>query len=412
MGRQFKKGVMLAGILFMMLGACVKVQAATNPADFPESYRPYIQQMMTAHPNWTFEPYYTNVSWDSLMDYETEIAVNLIEYGSGEGDYWYAKDQQVTYNGKKINLYNYQNGSYYVLSDPNWVQPTPEVIAHYLDPRNFLNDSDIFMFKNLVYNAGYHTVDSVDAVLSGTWMYKKPLEDDPSMTYAQAFIMIGRESGMSPFMLASRVVQEQGAGTSQLISGKYPGFEGYYNYFNIGASGETREEIYRNGITEAKNEGWSTRYKALLGGAQKIAARYLDYNQTTIYFQKFDVANGQVSWHQYMQNIQAPLSEGRRIRSAYADCGILESAFVFRIPVYNNMPTSACQVNQPAMLGDVDRNGEVEAADALFVLKHVVHLHNLNDVQRILADTDGNGQIEANDALRILQYVVCIIQKF
>ena len=54
-----------------------------------------------------------------------------------------------------------------------------------------------------------------------------------SMTYAYGFTAIGKEFNISPFHLASRVYQEQGDGTSPLISGTYQGYEGYYNYYNI-----------------------------------------------------------------------------------------------------------------------------------------------------------------------------------
>lgn len=42
--------------------------------------------------------------------------------------------------------------------------------------------------------------------------------------------------------------------------------------------------------------------------------------------------------HQYMQNIQAPRSESSSTRKMYANAGTLNSAFVFKIPVYENMP--------------------------------------------------------------------------
>ena len=63
---------------------------------------------------------------------------------------------------------------------------------------------------------------------------------------------------INPIMLASRVRQEQGVnGTSPLISGTYPGFEGYYNYYNIKANGLTNELIYINGLGYAKEKGCS-----------------------------------------------------------------------------------------------------------------------------------------------------------
>ena len=37
-----------------------------------------------------------------------------------------------------------------------------------------------------------------------------------------------------------------------MISGTYAGYEGLYNYFNIQATGSTRDEILQNGLKEAQ----------------------------------------------------------------------------------------------------------------------------------------------------------------
>lgn len=64
---------------------------------------------------------------------------------------------------------------------------------------------------------------------------------------------------------------------------------------------------------------------------------------------------------------------------------------------------------QPYLRGDVDRNGAVEASDALLVLKQVVRLTALDEEQTALADVNTDGEVTAADALRILQYVVKMI---
>lgn len=165
------------------------------------------------------------------------------------------------------------------------------------------------------------------------------------MTYGQLFMQIGEELNISPYTLASRVRQEQGtAGTSELISGTVPGYEGYYNYFNIQAYGTTREEIIINGMEEAKTNGWDSRYKAILGGATTLGQGYIWKGQDTLYLQKFDVEGEYYGyyWHQYMQNLLAATSEGYNVYLAYRDMDALDEAFIFRIPVYNNMPAAAC----------------------------------------------------------------------
>lgn len=286
---------------------------------FPESYRAALTQLKASHPNWTFVPMQTNLEWSSVVS--AEMQNNRSWVHQSKGDNWKAE----------------------AASQSGWYIASQAAVEYCLDPRNFTNDSYIFMFEQLTYNAQYHTVDAVSNIVSGSFMQGEVPE--AGTTYAQAFYDIGNSLGVSPFFLACRVYQEQGsAGTSPLISGNYPGYEGYYNYYNIGATGTTTTDVYVNGLKTAQNKGWDTRMKALTGGAQYISQNYILKGQDTLYLQKFDVDasyNGLYS-HQYQQNITAPMTEGGKIRRAYSQTNALENPFVFKIPVYNNMPATAC----------------------------------------------------------------------
>jgi beta-N-acetylglucosaminidase len=169
-------------------------------------------------------------------------------------------------------------------------------------------------------------------------------EKDKGVTYGELFMQIGEELNVSPYTLASRVRQEQGSGTSELISGTVEGYEGYYNYFNIKASGTTREEIIKNGMEEAKTNGWDSRYKAIVGGATTLCEGHIWKGQDTLYLQKFDVEGEYYGyyWHQYMQNLLAACSEGSSVYKAYKNMDALNEDFVFKIPVYENMPEAVC----------------------------------------------------------------------
>ena len=74
---------------------------------------------------------------------------------------------------------------------------------------------------------------------------------------SELFWNLGKEEvrNVSPFHLAARVLQEQGQGNSALISGTYPGYEGYYNFFNIGATGNTDQKVIESGLQYAKEHG-------------------------------------------------------------------------------------------------------------------------------------------------------------
>ena len=294
------------------------VKASDDILAFPESYRSYLHQLKSQHPNWVFVPFNTNLNW------ETVIAEEMVGDRS-----WVHSSKSDAWKGEQRSS--------------SWYLATKEAVEYCVDPRNFLNERYIFMFEQLTYNESYHTVQGVQNIIQTTFMRGEiPGE---GITYAQNFYNVGRGLGVSPFHLASRVYQEQGVnGTSALISGTYPGYEGYYNYYNISASGTTDQQVIESGLKYAQSKGWNTRVKSIAGGAEFISRNYILRGQDTLYLQKFDVDpsyNG-LYYHQYMQNITAPMTEGATTRAAYEKAGALNNMFVFKIPVYLNMPASAC----------------------------------------------------------------------
>lgn len=286
---------------------------------FPESYQDALMALKRKHPNWIFVKQNTNIKWQKAVAGESYKDRSLVSSSMPSA---------------------YKDGEY----GDGWHYASDEAIAYYMDPRNFLDDTRIFQFEQLTFNHSYHTAKAVQTILSGTFMSGDIPNED--MTYAKAFYEIGASLGVSPFHLASRVYQEQGTGKSALISGKYDGYEGLYNYFNIGASGKTEKEIIVSGLAYAKNKGWNTRYKSLKGGAGILSVNYILKGQDTIYLQKFNVDGRYYSLytHQYMQNIRAPYTESVKIKRAYANAGALENSFVFKIPVYKDMPEKACPI--------------------------------------------------------------------
>ena len=300
--------------VFMMMGD----SAGYSDVDqFPASYQNALYALKDKHPNWIFARMDTGVDWNTAI--ASEMGDKSLIHSSLAG--------------------SWQNGVY----GQGWSYASEGILKYYMDPRNFLNESSIFQFEQLTYNSSYHTTTAVQEVIKNSFMSSVIPGD--SKTYAQAFTEIGQRLNISPFHLASRVVQEQGTkGTSPIISGGYSGYEGYYNYFNVGAAGKTDFEVIVSGLKKAVEMGWNTRYKSLEGGAALIGERYIMMGQDTLYLQKFNVSGGKYPnfTHQYMQNIQAPSSEASNVQRAYSNAGALDNSFVFKIPVYNNMPSAAC----------------------------------------------------------------------
>jgi len=310
----------------------VDIEQILKEQNFPESYKTILREIHKEHPNWSFEALHTNLDWNTVVTAQMELKRNLVN-----------KNSIASWKSTQEGAFNWASNSWIILSGSSSVQASEAIIKYFLDPRNFLTSSEIFQMEKLTYSDS-QTIDGVNAIIKDTFMYNTKIEN--GLTYAEAFMEIGKKHNISPYFLAVRVRQEQGVkGTSALISGTYSEtYKGYYNYFNVGASGASETIVIENGLKKAKAEGWNSRYASLDGGAKMIASDYILKGQDTLYLQKFDVDskyNG-LYWHQYMQTITAPQSEGYTARKAYNSMGLLDDPFVFKIPVYKNMPSTPC----------------------------------------------------------------------
>ncbi len=294
--------------------------------NFPSGYHAALTALSQSHPNWIFVPFHTGLEWSEVLAAQREGDRSLV-YRTVD-DSWKSKDP---------GDYDPATGQYVPKSGANWFRASETGVSYCLNPINYLNENNIFAFEQLTYNQSIHNSSGVAAIIANSWMSGRALEDGSGGLYQDVFVEIGSRTGVSPYHLASRVLQEQGVrGDSALISGAY----GAYNYFNVKASGATDTEILANGIAYAQSQGWVTRYASILGGAQVVGGNYISKGQDSLYLQKFDVDASYYGLysHQYMQNIQAPMTESVSVKRAYANAGALDNNYVFKIPVYLNMP--------------------------------------------------------------------------
>lgn len=313
---------------------------------FPSSYQPYLRELVKKHPNWTFTALYTNLDWNYVINQENIFGKNLVP--KNYSDSWK----------------NTTPGQYNVEVDSGWVDSSRQAVEYCMDPRNFLNEVRIFQFEGLSYNAQTNNLDGVEKILYGTEFYNTKVSylDSSGNTinmnekYSDLILRGGQTSYVSPYHLASRIKQEVGPFlTHSSISGRVQGFEGLYNFYNIGATSSAEPMgAIKNGLQYAKDgKGasqetknkylipWNTKERAITGGGIFIGSSYINRGQNTIYLQKFDVNDeykNDLFWHQYMTNVLAPYSESRSIYNGYKNIGLLDTNMNFIIPIYENMP--------------------------------------------------------------------------
>jgi hypothetical protein len=332
-------------------------------AKFPASYQEKIKKLHDIYPNAIFvaqtEFFDWNkykevtVKWSDMLKAETG-AKSLISY--------------TAQNSFKTSTCGQKSGS--VCS---WYYASQEAITYYMNSYNFLNEKDIFMFESL-YSKSYHTKEGVEKILENSFMANKECPGSNGKTYAEVILEAGAKNNVSPYMLASRLIQEQGKkGTSSLISGTYEGYEGYYNYFNIQASGETDKEIIENGLKCASGvlksnnrlvcsgASWTSPYISIIEGSKFVYEEYIGINDThnvkgqmTLYLQKWDPYGPKLGGHQYMQNISAPVTEAATTFKSYSSFeGYKEYSYIFYIPIYEGAPNTSTYTTPSEIIAKV-----------------------------------------------------------
>ena len=320
--------------------------------DYP-GYSALLDNLLEEHPNWTFTILYTGLDWDTVIKNETtkKHGRNLVQNKSGE---WICSTC-----GNKA----YDNGS--------WRCASAATVSYYMDPRNALYEDYIFQFENLEWKDDTYTTSGVQKILDGTFMdtstikYKNSSGTTKTInkSYAKVIMEAAEAAGISPYHLASRIVQEQGSTGSSTTSGIYSGYKGYYNFLNVNATGNSSSTIIKNALAYAKKKGWSTPEKAIKGGAEFLADGYISSGQNTLYLQKFDVddSDGSLYSHQYMQNVSAAKTESSSILKTYKEIDSnLNMTFNFLIPVFEDMPTSRCAM--PGTQSIVTQNIQVTSS--------------------------------------------------
>ena len=336
-------------LIFIILFIELKAIASTKLdgiSNFPDSYKPYLEELQKKHPNWKFTALYTNLDWKYVIDEENVFGKNLVP--KNYSDSWK----------------NTTPGQYNVEIDGGFVDSSRQAVEYCMDPRNFLNEVRIFQFEGLSFDDSITNLEGIEKILYGTEFYKNKVSyldsngNKISMneTYGDLILKAGKTSKVSPYHLASRIKQEVGPFlTHNSISGTVEGYKGLYNFYNIGATSSTDQMgAIKKGLQYAKDANgageetrtkylipWNTKEKSITGGAIFIGSSYINIGQDTLYLQKFDVNDDRglpLFWHQYMTNILAPYSESNAIYQGYSKNGMLDASMYFIIPVYNNMP--------------------------------------------------------------------------
>ncbi len=294
----------------------------------PSSYWGGLCRLKENHPNWQFQGINTNLDWSYAVMRESNCGINYI----------YSKTYDSTFFDTSCTS----------TSPGGYVAPSQKALAYYMDPRNFFTEKYIFQFLDQSFDNTLESIyePSVTSIISGTHFYA--YHSSLGNNLPNLIFNISKNNTVSPIFISARITQELGSSTSlyNLYSGVYDGnnnlYYGYMNFFNFGV---TDSCVAQNGTTYcglnyAYKSGWQGIDAALNGGISQIANSYIKKGQYTGYLQKYNVVptdSALIFNHQYMTAVDAAIGESKLNFKAYTNSNIVDSHFVFKIPVYKNM---------------------------------------------------------------------------
>ena len=315
---------------------------------FPQVYWNALCNLKAKYPNWEFN------AIDTLIDFPSAVAGESCKGSIRASETNINKGFTDSTCGKKY--------------DTGYTGASSTATAYYMNPLNFLNEKNIFMFESNYTNnnlLGYYVNASKSIISPSTYF----VQFIPNVyTY---IANASNASNVAASAISARIKQEMGSGDlgktvapdntrlfsclSGNYSTRYPNtvasigdVNNYYNFFNIAATDGS--DVTQKALIYARNHGWggtgnqdNDRQTAVTGGAQWIYKWYINAGQQTIYFNKFNVnpkSSSSKFSHQYMTNVDAPSSESILVYNGYSSSGALSANHIFYIPVYSNLDAS------------------------------------------------------------------------
>lgn len=375
--------------------------------DFPTTYWLSLAALREAYPDWKFVPIDTKLDFATVINNMDVGSKSLIEISQNQGYF-----STYSYN------YNWGTDTWISYDGARWPAANWLTIQYYLDPRNFLVETRIWQFESLSYTPSLQEITGVQKLLGSAYIAQ----------FAEFFIDAAEETGVNPIYLAALSRQEVGGGSTAgtAISGltfTYDGktYSGLYNFYNIGASGGSDGLAVYRGLVNASNASlgcfrpWTDERKAIIGGACFISEGYIKHGQMTSYFKKWNTVynyaisakdeNGKLIYtspysnytHQYMQNIMAPRTEATKTYDSYKAMGILDSEFIFYIPVYSGMPTKTTLPplgNPNNRLKSISINGTAITGFTHDRFSHTIQVeNNINQANITAATVNSNAKV-------------------
>ena len=242
---------------------------------FPESYKAGLRSLHAQHPTWIFNAVQTGLDWNTAVAYELQGTSSLVETGSKS-------------SGKSTDAgkFDWTTSTWPGFDGATWVGASQEIVAYFMDPRNFLDDSYVFQFAAHDYNPEIQTIDGLRSMLKGTFLEGQVAIDASSPLYAAAAAAQGLSASTNA--MSGQTVTDASIGTAtqtgsgeSLLGYEGPGATGAANISDAAQASAAATTVTAGNVLEG-TDSMSTTVMPGSGGPGTGSASMYTTNSTNM----------------------------------------------------------------------------------------------------------------------------------
>ena len=134
-------------------------EAKLTMEGFPESYKARLRALHTSYPQWVFRAQHTNLDFNTAVKEESKAGKTLVHTSS-----------MSSWKSVVDGAYNWDTSTWVGYDGSAWVTASEEIVKYYMDPRNFLDETNVFQFLSHAYNSSSHKQEGLETMIKGTFL--------------------------------------------------------------------------------------------------------------------------------------------------------------------------------------------------------------------------------------------------
>lgn len=134
-------------------------EAFLNTEGFPESYKNGLRQLHAQYPSWVFRAQKTGLDWNTVIQNESIVPRNLVH-----------KNSISSWKSTADGAYDWNSSTWPGFDGNSWVAASEDIIRYHMDPRNFLDEGNVFQFLVQSYDSSVQTKAGLETMIKGTYL--------------------------------------------------------------------------------------------------------------------------------------------------------------------------------------------------------------------------------------------------